>query len=95
MPREEQTEPGQLNLDAQLPPQSISVQPPETPEDANHRRWRNRVITIFAILLASAFSIAALVAFFLGDPEQREWGASALTLALGGLIGFLTGKNTA
>lgn len=104
MSREEQTETGKLNLDAHVPPSELFVQPPESPEDAEHRRWKDRVeitqkiqtdhwILVFAILFVSAFSIAALVAFSWGDSDQRAWGASALTLVLGGLVGYLTGKN--
>ncbi len=95
MSREDQTETTKLNLDTYVAPHALTMQPTETPEDADHRRWKDRWVFVFAILFASIFSIAALVAFFLGTPDQRTWGGSALTLILGGLVGYLTGKNTA
>jgi len=91
--REEQTEAAKVNIDTQMTPNNLTLQPAETPEDAEHRRWKDRVLFVVAILVTSVIFIAALVAFFLGDPAQRPWAASALTLILGGLVGYLTGKN--
>lgn len=95
MSREERTEATKVNIDTRVAQHDLTVRPTEAPEDATLRRWKDRVLFVVAILFTSAIFIAALAAFFLGDPDQRVWAASALTLILGSLVGYLTGKNTA
>ena len=94
MSREEQTETTKVNIDTQVTPNDLSISPAETPEDAEHRRWRDRLLVRVAILFTSTIFFAALATFFWGDPDQRTWAASAFTLILGSLVGYLTGKNT-
>ncbi len=94
MSREDQTEATKLNLDTYVAPHDLTLRPTETPEDAAHRRWRDKILFVVAVLFTSAIFIAALAAFFRGDPDQRTWAASALSLILGSLVGYLTGKNT-
>ena len=95
MSREEQTETGKVNLDAHVAPQELILRTPETPEDAEHRRWKDRWTFVVAILITSILFFLALGTFLLGTPAQRAWAAPALTFMLGGFVGYLTGKNTA
>ncbi len=93
MSHERRTEGRQLNLDTILERHDLSLQRTETSEDAAHRRWKDRALFVVAVLLTIVLFVAALIAFFKGTPDQRVWAGSSLTLILGALVGYLTGKN--
>lgn len=83
-----------VNLDTKLDRHELRIQPMESPEDADYRRWKDRILFMVAVLLTVVLFVAALIAFFKGTPDQRTWAGPALTLILGAFIGYLTGKNS-
>lgn len=93
MSDERQSEPKRVNVDSLADRLDLNLQTRETPEDAQHRRWKDRILFVVAVLLVTATFVAALGAVFLGTPEQREAAIPILTLIVGGFVGYLTGKN--
>ncbi len=93
MSREEQTE-TTVNVDTKVTRNDLSISPAETPEDADHRRWRDRLLVRVTVSFASVVFLIAVIAFFFGPPEQKAWAAATFTSMLTAAIGYTTGRNS-
>lgn len=85
---------------------AISVTPPETAEDAQHRRTAEKADAdwtrlqkqwLFFVSLAFVLGAAVLAAWIAfasstASPEQQKWAMGAITAILSGFFGFMGGK---
>ena len=84
---------GQITLTSR--PVNISVSPPETDDDARHRRRKDLILFVTSLIFVAVLAIVATWAAFgaAHDDKQREWGMGVLLLIVGGCVGYLTGKT--
>ena len=76
-------------------PVSISVTTLESDEDAEHRRRKDLILFVAALVFVALLALAAAWgAFGSDDAKRREWGMGVLLLIVGGCVGFLTGKGS-
>jgi hypothetical protein len=74
----------------------ISVSPQETQEDADHRRWKDRIIFLFAVSgLALLFLLCLGILAFGGQSldEKKIWMGVLVSLVTA-MIGFALGKKS-
>lgn len=62
----------------------------------DQRRWVECVILIVSLIFSAVVCIACLFALFDKgiSPQDKAWAAPILTLIVGGLTGFWTGRTT-
>lgn len=86
------------DLDALLKntgPFDVSVSPQETTEDANHRRWKDKIIFLVAMFGLVALFLVSLYVLSFGDqtPEEKKIWSSILVSMISGLLGYALGKK--
>jgi hypothetical protein len=84
---------GQITLTSR--PVNISATPPESDDDARHRRRKDMILFTASLTFIAVVALVALWAAFAPghDDKQREWGMGVLLLIVGGCVGYLTGKS--
>jgi hypothetical protein len=86
-------------LDLQLrtteTPEEREVRLRQLEKDAAFRRWRDG--SLFAVCLAATtvlgYVCVGIVLSVTASPDDKKWATSLITLIVGGIIGFLTGKS--
>ena len=76
-------------------PVDVTVSPQETTEDAEHRRWKDKILFVAAISCFGILFLACLGVLVLGTQsldEKKIWGG-ALTSLVTGMIGYALGKK--
>src|SRR5688572_26408263 len=77
-------------------PEELAARLRKEEADAKHHRWRTSVFfyvgLIAAVVVGGVCLYAALSSEYTTD--QQRFAGSIVTLLIGGVAGFLTGKNT-
>jgi hypothetical protein len=63
--------------------------------DARHQRWKDTILlaaSVIGVLLFSGFCVYIYVSPA-SSADDRKWAASIITLIVGGLVGYWSGKN--
>jgi hypothetical protein len=76
-------------------PVDVSVSPQETPDDANHRRWKDRVMFLASLGCLLALFLTCLYVLVFGNqsPEEKKIWAGALVSLASGMVGYAIGKK--
>jgi hypothetical protein len=85
-----------LNELAQGQKVDIKVASPEDPSDARLRRFKDAVLFITSIIGALGFGGFCVYIYIAASSsaDDRKWAASIITLIVGGLVGYWSGKNS-
>jgi hypothetical protein len=67
---------------------AITVGPPETPEDAKHRRRKDFAVLVVVLLLLLGGIVMGFYFFCNGSDGQQKWAQAALTTILGAVIAY-------
>ena len=76
-------------------PVDVSVSPQETADDANHRRWKDKVmflVSLMALVLLFVTCLGVLVFGAQSTDEKKIW-AGVLVSLTSGMIGYVIGKK--
>lgn len=71
---------------------TITIAPPESPEDAKHRRKKDLILTGGALLFILGAVVTGLYFFVRGTDGQQRWAQAALTTVLGSAITYFVKK---
>lgn len=85
-----------LALAKNVGPVDVSVSPQETAEDANHRRWKDKILFLFGIGCLGLLFLICLWILALGDQsldEKKIW-MSILASLVTGMVGFTIGRKS-
>jgi hypothetical protein len=77
-----------ININALLERGTLTIAPPETPEDAAHRRLKDLIVTIACLILVVGAVVMGFYFFCQGTDGQQRWGQAALTTVLGAAIAY-------
>jgi len=80
---------GNGNVDLNDTGLKVEISTAETPEDADLRRWKEKIIFIVTLVVLGVVFATALF-FVLTDktPETQRYSWSALTAVISGVIGY-------
>ena len=75
-------------------PVDVTVSPQETTEDADHRRWKDKILFVAAIACLGILFLACLGVLALGtqSAEEKKIWAGILASLITGLLGYALGK---
>lgn len=74
---------------------SLAIDKEETPEDAKHRRWKDKVIFVVALAVLVVAFLTCLGVLVLGPQpadEKKIW-AGVLASLVTGVLGYALGKK--
>ncbi len=76
-------------------PVDVTVSPQETTEDADHRRWKDKILFVAAIACLGILFLACLGVLALGtqSAEEKKIWAGILASLITGLLGYALGKK--
>jgi hypothetical protein len=65
-------------------------------DEANHQRYKDKVILWAVIIVVGGASLASLACLFLPgtSPETLKWATTLLTTVVAGGLGYMTGKGS-
>lgn len=70
----------------------IEILPPESDEDAKHRRSQDKLKTGVALFFIVAGITMAALFFCIGSDGQQKWAQAALSTAFGAAIAYVIKK---
>lgn len=88
-----------LNLDELAKKLKLDVRiesPPDKEEEAEGRYRRRKDAVLFGLTVALVATVSGICVWIVlatrFSAEEKKWAMSLLTLIVGGLVGYLTGK---
>jgi len=76
-------------------PVDVTVSPQETTEDAEHRRWKDKIVFLVSVSALVLVFVACLGVLIFGSqtPDEKKIWAGVLVSLITGLLGYKIGKT--